>query len=108
MPKASPSIDSLPGSALASLELLGSHLQLGRKRRKEPLRAWALRMNVSVPTLVAMEKGDPKVGIGVYATALWLMGRDDALGTLAAPELDAQALAQELVITQNKGLRRNV
>ncbi len=108
MPKAAESVASLPSSVLVSLEMLGEHLRLGRKRRKESLRSWALRMNVSVPTLTAMEKGDPRVGMGVYATALWLMGRDDALRTLAAPESDAQALAQEMLVLQNKGGRRNV
>lgn len=106
MPKAAESIVSLPGAVLASLQVLGGHLQLGRKRRKESLRAWAVRMNVSVPTLVAMERGDPRVGMGVYATALWLLGRDDALRTLAAPEHDAQALAQEMLVLQAKGRRR--
>lgn len=53
-------------------------------------------MNVSVPTLAAMEKGDPRVSMGVYATALWLMGRDDALRDLAAPENDVQALVREI------------
>lgn len=36
--------------------------------------------------------------MGVYATALWLMGRDDALRELAAPESDSQALAQEMLV----------
>ena len=108
MPKASQAVDSLPGSVQVSLELLGEHLRLGRKRRKESLRSWALRMNVSVPTLTAMEKGDPRVGMGVYATALWLMGRDVALRDLAAPENDTQALAQEMLIVQNKGKKRHV
>ena len=107
MPKAAESVSSLPGSVQASLEVLGEHLRVGRKRRKESLRSWALRMYVSVPTLAAMEKGDPRVGMGVYATALWLMGRDGALRTLAAPENDAQALAQEVLMIQGKGRRRN-
>ena len=108
MPKAAQSVDSLPSSVQVSLELLGEHLRLGRKRRKESLRSWALRMNVSVPTLSGMERGDPRVGMGVYATALWLMGRDEGLRTLAAPENDAQALAQELLVIQSKGRRRHV
>ncbi|MBU3738367.1 MAG: helix-turn-helix domain-containing protein [Rhodoferax sp.] len=108
MPKAAESVATLPGSVGASLGVLGDHLRLGRKRRKESLRAWALRMNVSVPTLTAMEKGDPRVGMGVYATALWLMGRDDALRALAAPESDVQALAQEMLALQHKGARRHV
>jgi hypothetical protein len=64
-------------------------------------------MSVSVPTLVAMEKGDPRVSMGVYATALWLIGRDDSLRELAVPESDAQALAQEMLAIQNKGKRRH-
>ena len=107
MPRVSDSVVSLPSSAQVSLEVLGEHLRLARKRRKESLRSWALRMNVSVPTLAAMEKGDPRVSMGVYATALWLIGRDDALRDLAAPENDSQALAQEMLVIQNKGKRRN-
>lgn len=107
MPRASQAVDSLPSSVQVSLELLGEHLRLGRKRRKESLRAWALRMNVSVPTLTAMEQGDPRVGMGVYATALWLMGRDEALRALAAPESDTQALAKEMLVIQSKGKKRH-
>lgn len=105
MPKSAESITNLPGSVQTSLTVLGEHLRIGRKRRKESLRSWALRMNVSVPTLSAMEKGDPRVSMGVYATALWLIGSDDALRSLAAPERDAQALAQELLAIQKKGGR---
>ena len=108
MPKAADAVNNLPGSVQVSLEVLGEHLRLGRKRRKESLRAWALRMNVSVPTVAAMERGDPRVGMGVYATALWLVGRDDALRSLAAPESDVQALTQELLVLQKTGRRPNV
>jgi len=107
MPKAANSVNSLPSSVQVSLEVLGNNLRLGRKRRKESLRSWALRMDVSVPTLSAMEKGDPRVSMGVYATALWLMGRDDELRELAALENDAQALAQEMLVIQNAGKRRH-
>ena len=108
MPKSAESVNSLPASVQVSLEVLGEHLRLGRKRRQESLRAWALRINVSLPTLVAMERGDPRVSMGVYATALWLMGRDEALRTLAEPQSDTQALAQEILVIQNKGRRRSV
>ena len=39
-----------------------------------------------------MEAGEAGVGIGLYATALWLMGRSGALAALAAPEHDRGAL----------------
>jgi hypothetical protein len=45
-----------------------------------------------------MEKGDPKVGMGVYATALWLAGFEEGLRHLANPASDTRALAQELRI----------
>ena len=108
MPKVARAVDSLPSSVLVSLKLLGEHLCLGRKRRKESLRSWALRINVSVPTLRSMERGDPSVSMGVYATALWLIGRDEALRGLAAPENDAQALAKEMLVIQNKGRQRHL
>jgi hypothetical protein len=50
-----------------------------------------------------MEKGDPAVGMGVYATALWLMGRHQALADIAAPQHDLGAL--ELDIQAIKGRR---
>ncbi len=39
-----------------------------------------------------MESGEAGVGIGIYATALWLVGRDGALAELAAPANDRGAL----------------
>ena len=86
----------MPASALAAVEQLGQTLAFARKRRKESLRAWAQRLDVSVPPLPRMEKGDPKVAMGVYATALWLMGLEEGLKDLAAPNKDMRALEQEI------------
>ena len=96
MPNASAAITALPASAVAALRALGEDLKLARQRRRESLRAWALRMNVSVPTLVRMESGDAAVGIGVYVTALYLVQRHKALGEVARPEADSAALAAEI------------
>jgi hypothetical protein len=49
-------------------------------------------MGVTVSTLQRLEAGDPSVGIGIVATALWLIQRDAELGNLAAPEADQGAL----------------
>lgn len=82
----------LPPLAAAALRELGTNLSLARVRRKESLRAWAKRIGVSVRTVQRLEDGDPGVGMGVYASAIWLMGRADALPTLADPSLDRGAL----------------
>lgn len=82
----------LPPQTEAALSTLGAHLAVGRIRRRLSQRTWAQRMGVSVPTLARMESGDPSVAMGLYATALWLLGRDGELSRIAAPEHDAGAL----------------
>ncbi len=92
MSKSSAHNDWLPPQALSALRELGSLLAVARLRRKESLRGWAKRLSVSVRTVQRLEGGDPGVGMGVYAAALWLMGRTDALPGLADPALDRGAL----------------
>lgn len=92
MPKSAAHNDWLPPQAVEALRELGANLAIARTRRKEPLRAWAKRIGISVRTLQRLEDGDPGVGMGVYAAALWLMGRAEALPSLADPALDRGAL----------------
>ena len=92
MPKSPAALSHMPPAATAGLHKLGSDLAVARLRRKESLASWAARMGTSVPTLMRMEAGEAGVGIGLYATALWLMGRSAALSELAAPEHDRGAL----------------
>jgi hypothetical protein len=92
MPKTARAIQQLPPATAAAIEKLGADLAVARLRRKESLRTWARRIGVSVPTLQRLEAGDPAVGIGIVATALWLIRRDGELGNLAAPEHDQGAI----------------
>jgi hypothetical protein len=96
MGKRSAATDRLPTSALDALGKLGADLAVARLRRKESLASWATRMGVSVPTLMNMEAGEPSVSVGIYLTALWMIGRDSALGELAAPALDAGAIEMDV------------
>jgi hypothetical protein len=43
-----------------------------------------------------MERGDPAVGAGIYATALWLIGNVGGLASIAAPAADRGALENEV------------
>jgi hypothetical protein len=94
--KASLSLQGLPQETVAALARLGADLGVARLRRRESLRSWAQRMGVSVPTLMKMERGDAGVSLGIYATALWLMGRTDALAALADPQTDRGALEADV------------
>lgn len=96
MPKSSAHNDWLAPQARASLVVLGQDLALARLRRRESLRSWARRLGVSVRTLQRLEDGDPGVGMGIYAAALWLIGRSDELGRLADPAEDRGALERDV------------
>jgi hypothetical protein len=107
MPKSSAHNDWLPPQATQALSALGANLALARLRRKESLRDWAKRIGISVRTLQRMEAGDPGVGVGIYAAALWLMGRAEALPDLADPALDRGALALDVRQAQERQARRS-
>ena len=96
MPKTARALLQLPPATTAAIEKLGADLAVARLRRKESLKTWAQRMGVSVPTLQRLEAGDPAVGIGIVATALWLIQRDGELGKLAAPEHDQGAIEMDI------------
>jgi hypothetical protein len=96
----------MPTSVLAHLRALGEDMAIARKRRREPLKSWAQRIGVSEPTLMRMEKGDPSVSMGVYATALWIIGRSQALAELAAPEHDRGALEDAVRAARIRSVRK--
>ena len=96
MPKSPAALTAMPPAAEQALRGLGENLAIARVRRRESQRAWAKRLGCSVPTLIRMERGDPGVGVGIYVTALWLMGRVAALPELAAPGNDRGALESDV------------
>lgn len=96
MSKSSLALNSMPPEVTASLAALGEQLALARLRRKESQKQWAGRLGVSVPTLIRLEKGDPTVSMGVYATALWLLGLSGGLAELAEPGKDIRALETDV------------
>lgn len=102
MPQVSSASRSLPAAAEVALQRLGKDLAVARKRRGESLREWAARLQVSVPTLMRLEKGDPTVSMGVYATALWLLNRHQALAQAADPKEDLAALEAEVQQAQRR------
>jgi hypothetical protein len=106
MSKRSASLETMPSAVLAHLRSLGENLAIARKRRREPLRSWAQRIGVSEPTLIRMEKGDPSVSMGVYATALWLIGRSQVMAEFAAPEHDQGALEDAVRAAKARSVRK--
>jgi hypothetical protein len=106
MPRPPRALSQLPPATLSALEKLGADLAVARLRRKESLKTWAARMGITVPTLMRLESGDPGVGIGIVATALWLAGMDERLADLAAPEHDQGALELDVREAVDLGRQR--
>lgn len=91
MPKTAKALLRLPPQTSSAIEAMGAHLAVARIRRKQSLQTWAQRVGISVPTLMRLEAGDPGVSMGLYATALWMIGRDGELARIASPEHDQGA-----------------
>lgn len=83
MSKHAGAVNALPSDGTSALAALGAALGEERKRRKRSLRAWATHLQISVPTLMRLEKGDPAVGMGAYVAALVAIDRHKALASLA-------------------------
>lgn len=57
-----------------SLSMLGGFIRVARIQRKMPQRELAERLNVSRQTVMAIEKGQPNVSIGIAFEAARILG----------------------------------
>jgi transcriptional regulator with XRE-family HTH domain len=73
----------LPLPVQRALKKLGADLRDARVRRRIKTEVMADRLQVSRPTLRRLERGDAGVGMGTYATALYVLGLVDRLAGLA-------------------------
>lgn len=96
MSKATRSSKSLPLAVTNQLKKLAQDISLARKRRRLSMKNMAERMMVSLETVQRLEKGNPSVGIGIIATALWVLGMQQRLGNLLAPETDNIGLQEDI------------
>jgi transcriptional regulator with XRE-family HTH domain len=87
------SIPTLPIPVRRALHKLGSDIRDARKRRRIPTALMAERALISRTTLVKVEKGDPTVSMGTYATILFVLGMSDRLADLVDIRQDAVGLA---------------
>lgn len=94
---------SLPIPVKRALAKLGRDIRTARVRRRIPTTTMAERAFITRPTLLKVERGDPGVSLGVYATILFVLGLSDRIGELAAPgqdevgfELEAQGLPKRI------------
>lgn len=85
----------LPLPVQRVLRKLGRDIRDARLRRRIPTTIMAERASVSRTTLNKVEKGDPGVSLGIYATVLFVLGLADRIGDLADARNDAVGLELE-------------
>ncbi|WP_167297661.1 helix-turn-helix domain-containing protein [Sphingomonas leidyi] len=93
--RSSPSKAALPLAVRKALRKLGGDIQIARKRRRLTMTIVAERAFISRNTLTRVERGDPAVSLGVYATVLFVLGLSERLGDLADPLTDSVGLSLE-------------
>ena len=91
-----------------ALERLGQDVRHARLRRRIAIADLAMRAGTSPSSIARLERGDPGVAIGTYATALWLLGRVQAIPDLAAPQHDLGALESEVRVARQRAVRAPV
>lgn len=85
---------ALPIPVRRALRNLGEDLKNARRRRRISTSLMAERANISRTTLVKMEKGDPGVSLGNYATVLFVLGLIHRLSELV--DISQDHLGQDL------------
>jgi len=83
----------MPLAAAHALRKLGRDLAVARRKRGVSTADMASRLFVSRDTLWRLERGDPSVAMGTFATAAFVLQLHDRLANVAAPETDALALS---------------
>ena len=75
--------DTLPWRARQGLAKLGGDLAVARRKRRISTVSMAERAFISRGPLYKVERGDPSVSMGIYATVPAILGLADGLGQLA-------------------------
>ncbi|MDZ7785265.1 MAG: transcriptional regulator [Halioglobus sp.] len=76
-------------------KLSGGDLRDARLRRRIPTKIMAERASISRTTLNKVEKGDPGVSLGIYATVLFVLGMANRIGEIADVRTDTVGLELE-------------
>lgn len=94
---------TIPDPLIGLLSRMGSDLSAARRSRQMSQDDLAGRLNLSRRTLIRMERGDPNVSLGAYATAAWVLGLEKNF--LSGFEISPDEAAREHRLSLPKRVR---
>ena len=104
--------ETLPRAARRALVKLGADIAVARKKRRISTVSMAERAFISRSTLYKVEKGDPTVSMGIYATVLAILGLAEGLSQVAdrindalGLDLDEDRLPKKIMPARRRGKR---
>jgi len=86
---------TVPLPVVRALRKLGQDIRGARRRRRIPVASLSARASISRTTLNRIEKGDPSVSLGNFATVLFALGMTGRLADVADSRHDAVGLELE-------------
>ena len=90
------SLSFLPKEVTEIAARLGVRILAARKARRWRQQDLASRSGYSLVTIRAVERGDPRTGLGIYLHVLWVMGLAREIELVADPGLDRDGLSLAL------------
>ncbi|MCD6027474.1 MAG: hypothetical protein K0R08_1993 [Solimicrobium sp.] len=92
MPKKNLTLNTVPTLVLERLRIWGAFIRKQRIVQRIKADDLCSRMSISDATLRRIEKGDPRVGVATYFSALYILGVLDKLAPILGDSSDFESL----------------
>lgn len=79
-----------PATVLATVARLGRNIAAARRNRRWRQEDLAARAGVDRRTILGIEQGKPGIAVGAYVAALWAMGLEGQVASVAGPGRDPE------------------
>lgn len=93
--------------AQKAISTLGENIKLARLRRRYSMQQVSERANISRPTLLSIEKGNPNVSIGAYIKVLMVLGLEKDIINIAKDDELGRKLQDARLVVRERAPKRS-